>query len=122
MLAIQLNHFLLKSAMSGLLNYYFRRGMNDDAEGIVTVTELRNMLYRLQDKSPDTCIRFRLIGKMWNDSFMNVRDVTDLGIAFVNRDASNQQISISNLANVIQFELENSFENYRAHFHYSVQP
>ena len=96
--------------------------MNHDAEGIVTVTELRNMLYRLQDKSPDTCVRFRLIGKVWNDSFVNVRDVSDLGIVFVNRNAADQLLNISNLANVVQFELETSFENYRAHFHYSVQP
>jgi hypothetical protein len=103
-------------------NYYFRRKLKDNPEGIVTTSELRELLLGLRDKNPDTCIRFRLIGKMWNESFVNVRIVTDKGVAFENRSVPNQVISISDLTNVMQFELDNSFEEYEPHFHYSVRP
>jgi hypothetical protein len=105
--------------MSIFPNYYLRPRLN--TEGIVTTSELRVLLRQLRDKSSGTCIRVRLIGQLWNESFMNVRAVTDKGVVFENcQGASNQVTSISDLTNIIQFELENSFEHYEPHFHYSV--
>jgi hypothetical protein len=107
--------------MSIFPNYYFRPKLNTDEK--VTTSELRFLLRQLREKSPDTCMRFRLIGQMWNESFMNIRIVTDKGVVFQNcQDGSNQVTSISDLTNIVQFELENSFENYQPHFHYSVVP
>jgi hypothetical protein len=107
--------------MSTFAKYYFRRRLNTDEK--VTTAELKFLLRDLRDKSPGTCIRLRLIGQLWNESFMNIRAITDKGVVFENcREASNEKISISDLTNIIQFELENSFENYQPHFHYSVVP
>jgi hypothetical protein len=116
-----LNHFLLTLIMSSLLSYYFRPTLKDNKE-VVTTSELHSLLCDLRDKSPDTCIRFRLIGKMWNDSFLNVRAVTEKGAVFENCNASSGVIGIPDLSNIIQFELENAFGNYQPHHHYLVLP
>ena len=108
--------------MTGFPNYSVYPRLEEETKGFVTTSELRNLLRELCQKSPGTGIRFRLLGKMWNESFAHVRIVTDHGVVFEISSVQNQLASISDLTNVIQFELENSFEHYKPHFHYSVLP
>jgi tRNA nucleotidyltransferase (CCA-adding enzyme) len=107
--------------MPGFPNYSFHSGSKENSEGIVTTAELQRLLNSLR-KNSNTRIRFRLLGKMWDESFVTVRDTLDIGAVFEHPASSNELIGISDLRNIIQFELENSFEHYAAHFHYLVRP
>ena len=85
----------------------------------ISVLELRRLLVELRDKRPDICIRFRLLGQMWLLHFMRIILVTDRGVV-LNNEVSNRLVTVRDLNNVIQFEIDNRFQNYRPHYHYDV--
>ena len=85
----------------------------------VAVLELRRLLVELKEHRPDICIRYRLIGQMWAKHFLRVIRVTDEGV-ILNDETSNKLISISELHQIIQFELDKPFQTYQPYFHYEV--
>jgi hypothetical protein len=87
----------------------------------VPVLELRRLLFELKDLRPDICVRFRLMGEMWQTSHMRVVGLTEKG-ASLNDESTNKLIFIQDLNNVMQFELDRSFQQYQAHCHYSIDP
>jgi len=87
----------------------------------IHVLELRRLLYELKDRRPDICVRFRLIGEMWQPSFLQLFKFTENGVVLVH-PTTNQHVLVSDLYKVIQFEVESTFQMYRPHFHYKVEP
>jgi hypothetical protein len=85
----------------------------------VPVIELRRLLFALQDSELAIGIRFRLAGEMWQNHYLRLLNVTEKGAA-LNDDRSNKLIFIRDLNNVMQFELDQGFQQYQPHFHYSV--
>jgi hypothetical protein len=85
----------------------------------VTVLQLRKLLFDINEKRPDVCVRFRLIGEMWLQSFSRVSSVTEKGV-IITTDHSNRVLLIPKLSNIMQFELDNNFQEYIAHNHYDV--
>ncbi len=87
----------------------------------ISVLELKRLLIEIKEYRPDICVRYRLLGEMWNPSFMKVIWVSARGILL--RDAPcNRLISLSDLGMVMQFELDNRFRDVQPHFHYEVIP
>ena len=74
----------------------------------------------LHDKRPDICIRFRLLGEMWNINFMQVVRLSDKGALLL--DESNSLVSISDLNFVMQFEIDKPFQGFHPYYHYEVTP
>lgn len=87
----------------------------------VHVLELRRLLHALKDSGPDIGIRFRLIGEMWQSAHLRIFQITEKGV-LMRDDHANKVIYIPDLNNVMQFELDQSFQQYQPHFHYSVDP
>ena len=87
----------------------------------VAVLELRRLLVELKEHRPDICVRYRMIGQMWAQNFLRVVHVTDEGV-LLNDETSNKLITIPNLSQVIQFELDKAFQLYQPYFHYEVAP
>jgi hypothetical protein len=85
----------------------------------VPVLQLRRLLYELRDLRPDICIRFRLIGEMWQVNFYHIVSISEKGAA-LNDEKANKLIFISDLSHVMQFEIDHSFKEYEPHFHYTV--
>ena len=81
--------------------------------------ELRRLLYALKDLRPDICIRFRLMGEMWQTNHLRLLQLSDSG-AILNDESTNKLIFIQDLNNVMQFELDRSFQQYEPHFHYTI--
>ena len=75
----------------------------------------------LKSKRPDICIRFRLLGEMWEINAMRVIHVTEKG-AILNDETRNKLISLSDLSAVMQFEIDAPFQGFQPHFHYNVRP
>jgi hypothetical protein len=85
----------------------------------MSVLELRRLLYALKDSRPDICLRFRLVGEMWQNGYLRLLSVTEKGAALCD-DRLSKLVYIHDLCNVMQFELDRAFQQYQPHFHYSV--
>jgi hypothetical protein len=88
---------------------------------LVSVLELRRLLVEILDKRPDICIRFRLIGEMWQNIHYRVVGLTDKG-GVLNDEQTNKLIFINDLTQVMQFEIDQRFQQYQPHYHYEVRP
>lgn len=87
----------------------------------IQVLELRRLLYELKDQRPDICVRFRLIGEMWQPNFGRVIKLTEQGAVLLN-EHDNQAVSILDLREIVQFELDARYQNYHPHYHYRLKP
>lgn len=87
----------------------------------ISVTELKRLLHAIKDSRPDICLRFRLAGEMWQNSHLKLLDVSEKGVV-LNDAHLNKLIYIRDLNKVMQFELDEAFQQYQPHFHYSVKP
>jgi hypothetical protein len=86
----------------------------------VTVLELRRLLVELRDKRPDICVRFRLLGEMWFTHFTRIILMTESGV-ILNNEVTNQLIRVADLSNVMQFEIDHTFQNYKPYYHYDMK-
>ncbi|HEY3405528.1 MAG TPA: hypothetical protein VGK59_19230 [Ohtaekwangia sp.] len=84
----------------------------------ISVAELRRLLFELRALRPEIGVRFRLIGELWQTHFYQIALLTEKGVA-LNNDQRKLTI-ISDLKNVMQFELEQVFQKFQPHFHYSI--
>jgi hypothetical protein len=91
------------------------------AQSLISVIELQKLLRDLHENRPDICIRFRLLGEMWAMHFMNAIAVTERGAIFSHLQ-SNKLIFISELSNIMQFEIDKPFHGFQPYFHYEVSP
>ena len=85
----------------------------------LTILELKRLLFELKDKRPDICIRYRLIGEMWQENFTKIFSVVDNRL-FVEDSRRGLIIHVQNIASIIQFEIDHSFQNFQAHNHYDI--
>jgi hypothetical protein len=94
------------------------KATNDEA--VISVIGLKRLLVELADKRPNVCIRPRLMGEMWWPVFMRVVATTEKGVLLQDED-SGRFVSVSDISYVMQFELDNRFQNFQPHFHYEVR-
>jgi hypothetical protein len=85
----------------------------------VSVLVLKRLLVELKEKRPDICIRYRCMGELWRQNFTRVVFITDRGV-FLNDEVLNKLITIPDLSIIMQFELDNRFQNFQPYFHYNV--
>jgi hypothetical protein len=85
----------------------------------VSVLEVRRLLVELKEHRADICIRYRLIGQMWATNFLRVIQVTDEGV-ILDDESSNTMVTIAELAQMMQFEIDKPFQAYKPYFHYDV--
>jgi hypothetical protein len=91
------------------------------AQNLISVVELRRLLIELNEKRPDICIRFRLLGELWSVNFYSIITVNQKGALFRD-EVSNNYIAISDLTSIMQFEIDSRFQNFHPLFHYDVKP
>jgi hypothetical protein len=85
----------------------------------ISVLELKQLLHSLNDRQPYTCIRVRLVGQLWQQSFMHVSAVYDDGVLLHN-ERDGRFLNVGKLSNIMQFEIDHSFQNFAPHNHYDV--
>jgi hypothetical protein len=85
----------------------------------IQALELKRLLHELKDQRPDICIRFRLIGEMWQPTFFRVVALTDNGVALFD-SLSNEIAMIKDLREVVQFEIDGKYQNFHPHDHYDI--
>jgi hypothetical protein len=90
-------------------------------EANIATLELRRLLFELKDIRQDICIRFRMLGELWQNNFHHVVKLTDDGAVF-REEGSNRLLFVKDLKSIIQFEIDKPFQNYKPHNHYNVDP
>ena len=88
---------------------------------LISVVDFKRLLFDLKDRRPDICIRYRLLGEMWNLNFMTIFLITDKGVLF-NEESKRRLITVTDLSSIMQFEIDKSFQGYQPYYHYEVQP
>ncbi len=87
---------------------------------LISVLELRRLMVDLSEKRPDICIRFRLLGELWNINFLKVIRIGEKGAILL--DDSMGLVSVSDLNFVMQFEIDKPFQGFQPYYHYEVTP
>jgi hypothetical protein len=94
--------------------------LKDKTSNEVSLVELRRLLVEVKEKKPGVCVRFRLMGELWAKSFMSIAGVTEKGVV-LRDDSANTFVAITNLSDVIQFEIDEPFQSYKPYNHYDVK-
>ena len=87
---------------------------------LLSALELKRILIDIKDHEPGICVRFRLIGEMWQTYMMRIITLTENRV-LVHDETSNKLISID-LNNVMQFEIDGRFRDLQPFYHYEVTP
>ncbi len=87
---------------------------------IISVLELKRLVVELKDHRSDICVRFRMMGQLWQQQFVRVVTITENRV-LVNDERANKLLSID-LSNVMQFEIDNRYQNFEPNYHYEVSP
>jgi hypothetical protein len=85
----------------------------------ISVLQLKRLLHELKDSKSTTLVRPRLLGQMWQPAFLKIFVVTENGVVFLD-PLTNKTKIISNLADVVQFELDSRYQIYHPYFHYKI--
>lgn len=88
---------------------------------LISALELKRLLVEITEKQPGVCLRYRLIGEMWQPNFMRVLKATGKGV-MLNDEQKNKLIVLPDLNAIVQFEIDVRFQNFQPHFHYNVSP
>lgn len=52
----------------------------DNNGNLISVLELRRLLYTIIDNRLTTCFRYRLLGEMWQPNFFRMVEISDKGV------------------------------------------
>lgn len=85
----------------------------------ISVIELKTLLHELKGSRTDVCIRLRLLGQMWHPNFLKVFIVTGNGAVLIDQITNTTEI-VSNLSDIVQFELDSRYHHFQPFYHYSV--
>jgi hypothetical protein len=85
----------------------------------LSVLGLRRLLHDILATKPDVCFRYRIIGEMWTPNFKRVLHVSENGV-LLRDEVTSHLTAISDLSNVIQFEIDSPFLDLRPYCHYNV--
>jgi hypothetical protein len=87
---------------------------------VITVSELKKLLFSIVDNEDSVCIRYRTIGQLWYPNFLRVvKIVADKRVMFYD-EIRERLISIPDLSTIIQFELDGRVYHFEPNCHYHV--
>jgi hypothetical protein len=88
-------------------------------KGQVSTDRLRKLLFELRDTGSPACFRCRLLGKMWDAGFGRVVNVSGDALTLYDESKTNF-LTIPDIKMIMQFELDQSFQDFEPHFHYGL--
>jgi hypothetical protein len=95
------------------------KGRMNTNGNLISILELRRLLYTIVDGRLATCFRYRLLGTMWEPNFLRVVDITDNGV-LLNDEQSNSYKCLTDLSQIMQFEIDVAVHNFLPHNHYEI--
>ncbi len=84
----------------------------------ISAVELKRLLVNICSYAADVGVRCRPIGEMWMKNHAKVSSVN--GATALLYDDKDAKYYIININKVMQFDLDERFQNYQPHYHYEV--
>jgi hypothetical protein len=88
-------------------------------KNLISVLELKRLLFAIADNHLNASFRYRLIGQMWQPNFFRVIKVTDKEV-FLNDPLKNTLVALPDLSQLMQFEIDAPVYNFLPHNHYEI--
>ncbi len=85
---------------------------------VITPLDFKRILFELWEHSPQTKIRLRVMGKMWDRNFLQVVHITGGDAIILHGSDQMKQVSIND---IVQFELETKFQDFKPNNHCTVE-
>jgi hypothetical protein len=86
----------------------------------ISAVELKRLLVNIHSYTQNICIRCRPIGEMWMKNHARVSSIN--GPTALLYDEKETKYYMVNVNKVMQFDLDERFQNYQPHHHYDVEP
>jgi hypothetical protein len=87
----------------------------------IPTMSLRGLLIDISIRKASVGFRFRLLGEMWKPNFMQIVKLTDRGAIFTD-ELTKEFVFVSDLSDIVQFEIDDRYQEYQPHHHYEVSP
>lgn len=86
----------------------------------LTTLELKQSLIALKEHAPNTCIRLRMLGEMWQEFFQRITSISEERVLL--HDEVKNRLQSFAIGQVMQFEIDRKFRELQPHNHYTVEP
>jgi hypothetical protein len=93
--------------------------MLEKVKNEVSVLELKRLLVTIIDHKLPICFRYRALGDMWQPNFLKVLKITENGV-ILNDELQNKLVTVPDLSNIMQFEIDGRIYAFGPNFHYDV--
>ena len=87
---------------------------------LVNSLELKRILIALSTYTKSICFRWRQIGEIWMKRHCRVIDVKDKMVVLL--DEVDNRYYLVRINSIMQFDLDERFQQFQPHFHYDVVP
>ena len=85
-----------------------------------SILQLKQHLIDIMENGHGVCVRFRMIGELWQQNFSRIVNVSENRV-LITHEEKDQLISLD-LRSVMQFEVDKKFKGLEPYFHYEVVP
>jgi len=90
------------------------------AETVISVDDLKRIVFSIVEKKLRTSMRFRTVGQMWYPAFLRIMKIEDGKRVLFHDEKRKFFISLRDLSAITHFELDERFDSIEANFHYQV--
>jgi hypothetical protein len=87
---------------------------------LISALEVKRLLVTIAGYTNHICFRWRLVGELWMKHHCRVIDVKDK-TAVLFDEVENRYYDVK-INSIMQFDLDERFQNYQPHYHYDVAP
>ena len=87
---------------------------------LVSVTDLKRLLFSIVHQKLEISIRYRTLGQLWYPNFVRVVRIEQGKSLLFHDERRSKLISLPDLTRIIQFELDGKFYPFEPNSHYQV--
>jgi hypothetical protein len=87
---------------------------------VISVSDLKKLLFSMAQENYNVCIRYRTLGQLWYPNFLRIIKVVGDKRVMFHDETRKRLISIPDLSNIIQFELDGKIYPFEPNYHYQV--
>lgn len=90
------------------------------ATTVVSVADLKKIVFSVIEKDLQVSIRFRTLGQLWYPNFLRIIKIDDEKRVLFHDETRQFYISLRDLSAITQFELDTKVDGLEPHYHYQV--
>jgi hypothetical protein len=87
---------------------------------MISVSELKRILFSISLREHQICIRYRTIGQLWHPNFLRILNIEDGKRVLFHDDTRKRFIQLQDFSTIAQFELDGRLYPYEPNYHYQI--